>query len=70
MLVSARPRVFPRGLAVRIGKCVGRQSFADKALVDPVCRQSIADLLPHRPEKRSDCVSYFNAGNAPLRVPM
>jgi hypothetical protein len=49
MLVSARPRVFPRGLAVRIG---------------------IADLLPHRPEKRSDCVSYFNAGNAPLRVPM
>jgi hypothetical protein len=47
MLVSARPRVFPRGLAVRI-----------------------ADLLPHRPEKRSDCVSYFNAGNAPLRVPM
>lgn len=45
MLVSARPRVFPRGLAVRIGKCVGRQSFADKALVDPVCRQRIADLL-------------------------
>lgn len=45
MLVSARPRVFPRGLAVRIGKCVGRRSFADKALVDPVCRQRIADLL-------------------------